>query len=54
MIDSGASMNMLSKKEINSGELETVRVSQTPVTVTTANGEVQTKEEATVYVEEKD
>ena len=31
-----------------------MRVSQTPVTVITVNGEVQTKEEATVYVKEKD
>ena len=34
--------------------LETVRVSENPTTVVTANGEVQTKEEATVYVKELD
>ena len=48
-------MHMLSKKDIISGELETVRESQTPVTVIIAAiGEVQTKEEATVYVKEND
>ena len=50
VVDSGASMHMLGKKDLNSAELETMRVSQTPVTVNTANGEVQTKEEATVHV----
>ena len=53
-VDSGASMHMLSRKDLNSSELETVRVSQSPTTVVTANGEVQTKEEATVYVKELD
>ena len=43
---------MLSKKDLNSAELEIVRVSKSPTTVVAANGEVQTKEEATVYVKE--
>ena len=43
-------MHMLSRKDLNLAELETVRVSRNPTTVITANGEVQTKEEATVYV----
>ena len=47
-------MHMLSKKDLNSSELETVKVSKNPTTVVTANGEVQTKEEATVYVKELD
>ena len=47
-------MHMLSTKDLNSAELETVRVSQSPTTVVAANGEVQTKEEATVYVKELD
>ena len=47
--DSGASMHMLSRKDLNS-----VRVSNCPTTVVTANGEVQTKEHATVYVKELD
>ena len=52
VVYSGASMHMLSKKDLNSAELETVRVSKSPTTVVTANGEVQTQEEATVYVKE--
>ena len=47
-------MHMLSRKDPNSAELETVRVSKNPTTVDTANGEVQTKEEATVCVKELD
>ena len=31
-----------------------MRISKSPTTVTTANGEVQTREEATVYVKELD
>ena len=49
---SGALMHMLSRKDLNSAELETVRVSKSPTTVVAANGEVQTNEEATVYVKE--
>ena len=40
--------------EERAAELETVKVSQNPTTVVTANGEVQTKEEAAVYVKELD
>ena len=47
-VDSGASMHMVSKKDLNSAELETRRTSRSPTTVTTANGEVQTREEATM------
>ena len=54
VVDSGTRMHMASKKDLNSAEVETVRTSRNPVTVTTANGEVQTREEATVYVEESD
>ena len=52
VVDSGACMHMGSKKDLNSAELETVRVSKTPTVVVTANGEVQTREEASVYVKE--
>ena len=45
---------MLSRKDLNSAELETVKVSKHSTTVATANGEVQTHEEATVYVKELD
>ena len=52
VVDSGASMHMVSKRDLNSAELETMRTSRSPTTVMTANGEVQTREEATVYVKE--
>ena len=42
--DSGASVHMVSKKDTNSSELETMRTSRSPTTVMTANGEVQTRE----------
>ena len=54
VVDSGASMHMISKKDLNSAEMETVTTSRSPSTVITANGEVQTHEEATVYVKELD
>ena len=54
VVDSATSMHMLSRKDLNSAELEPVRVSKSPTTVVAANGEVQTKEEATVYVKEFD
>ena len=47
-------MHMLSRKDLNSAELETFRVSRNPTTVITANGEVQTNEEATLYVYDLD
>ena len=54
VVDSGASMHMVSKRDLNSAEFQTMRISKNPTTVMTANGEVQTKEEATVYVKELD
>ena len=45
-------MHMVSKKDLNSAELETMRISRSPTTVMTANGEVQTREKATVQVKE--
>ena len=54
VVDSGASMHMISKKDLNSAELETLTTSRSATTVITANGEVQTHEEATVYVKELD
>ena len=44
-LDSGAS---------NSAELETMRTSRSPTTVMTANGEAQSREEATVHVKDLD
>ena len=51
-VDSGASMHIISKKDLISAELETVTTSRSPMTVITANGATQTNEEATVYVRE--
>ena len=50
VVDSVASMHMVSKRDLNYAELETMRISRSPMTVMTANGEVQTREKATVYV----
>ena len=54
VVDSGASMHMISKKDWNTAELETVTTSRSPTTDKTANGELQTNVEATVYVKELD
>ena len=43
-------MHMISKKDLNKTEMDTLTKSCSPTTVITANGEVQTYEEATVYV----
>ena len=45
---------MVSKKDFNSAELETMRTSRSPTTVMTANGEVRTNKEATIYVKQLD
>ena len=45
---------MISKKDLNSAEMDTLTKSCSPTTVFTGNGEVQTSEEATVYVKELD
>ena len=47
-------MHMVSKRYLNSAELETMGTSKNPTTVMTANGEVQTREEATENVKELD
>ena len=54
VVDSGASMHMISKKDLSNAELDTLTKSCSPTIVITANGEVQTHEEATVYVKELD
>ena len=54
MVDSGASMHMISRQDLNPAELETVGISRCPASALTANGEVQTHEEATVHVKELD
>ena len=54
VVDSGASMHMVSKRDFISAELETMRTSRSPTTVMTANGEVQTREQATIHVKQLD
>ena len=54
VVDSGASMHMISKKDLSNAEMDTSTKSCSPTIVITANGEVQTHEEATVYVKELD
>ena len=48
MVDSRASMFLVSEKDLDSAELETLRTSRSPTTVMTANGEVRTNKEETV------
>ena len=48
VVDSGASMHKLSKKDLISDEMDTLRRSRNPTTVVTGNCEVQTNEEAQV------
>ena len=47
-------MHMISKKDLSNAEMETLTNSCSPTIVITANGEVQTHEEAIVYVKELD
>ena len=54
VVDSGASMHMISKNDLNSAEMDTLTKSCSLTRVITANGEVQTHEETTVYVKELD
>ena len=54
VVDAGASMHMISKKDLNYADMDTLTKLCSPTTVITANGEVQTFEEATVYVKELD
>ena len=54
VVDSGASMHMISKKDLSDAEMDTLTKSCSPTIVITANGEVQTHKEAIVYVRELD
>ena len=47
-------MHLISKKDLNSAEMDTLTKSCSPTIVITAYGEVQTHEEATVHVKELD
>ena len=53
VVDSGASMQMI-KKDLIDAEMDTLTKLCSPTIVITANGEVQTHEEAIVYVKELD
>ena len=54
VVDSEASMHMISKKDLSDAEMNTLTKSCSPTIVITANGEVHTHEEAIVYVKELD
>ena len=54
VVDSGGSMHMIIKKDLSDAEMDTLTKSCSPTIVITDNGEVQTHEEATVYVKELD
>ena len=45
-------MHMISNKDLSDAEMDTLTKSCSPTIVITANGEVQTHEEATVHVSE--
>ena len=47
-------MHMISEKDLSDAEMDTLTKSCSPTIVITANGEVQTHEEATVYIKELD
>ena len=47
-------MHMVSKKHLNSAELETIRTSRSPTTVMTTQRQGANKRRATVYVKELD
>ena len=54
MVGSGASAHKLSKRDLSSDEPDILRRSSNPTAVMTASGEVQTNEEAQVYVQDLD
>ena len=47
VVDSGASVHMLSKKDLSSDEMDTLRRSRNPATVVTANGRSAKKRRGT-------
>ena len=54
VVDSGDSMHMISEKDLNSAELETMTTPRSPTTVMTANDEVRTNKEATENIKQLD
>ena len=53
-VDTGTTVHMVSKKNLNTAELEIIRASGSLTMVMTANDEVQTREEAMVHVKQLD
>ena len=47
VVDSGVFMHVLSKRDLSSAEMDTLRRPRTSVTMVTANGEVQTTQKST-------
>ena len=54
VVDTGASMLMIDDKDLSDAEIDTLTKSCSLTTVITANGEVQTHENTTMYVTELD
>ena len=54
IVDSGASLHLMSKCELTSGETDTIRRSKEPTLITTANGKAESTEEVTVHVNDMD
>ena len=52
VVDSAASMHMISKKDLSDAEKDTLTKSCSPTIVITTNGDAQTHEETMVYVKE--
>ena len=52
VVDFGASMHMMSKKDLSNADMDSLTKSCSPTIVITANGEVQTHEETILYVKE--
>ena len=55
IVESGASLHMMSKTDLTSGEKDTIRRSKKPTVITTASGSRQSRrKKATVYVNDLD
>ena len=52
IVDSGTPIHMISREDLNSGELETVTISTSPPTFIIAIEETRTNEEAIIYAKE--
>ena len=54
IVDSGASLHMMSKSALTSGEKDTIGRSKEPTVTKSANGKAESTEEVTVYVNDLD